>query len=98
MSHDLCFMCDNEVDVKFSPCGHTAMCRECAQGAKRCPVCKVSHNCSLKQAPDTCTCTCMSTIGLESVEHQTGYHACTCSFKFPSRQLTFCYILLITTP
>ena len=40
---ELCFLCDNMVDVKFSPCGHAAMCSACAPKAKRCPVCKVSR-------------------------------------------------------
>ena len=42
---DLCFMCDNRVDVKFSPCGHATICSQCAPTcrAKRCPVCKVSR-------------------------------------------------------
>ena len=39
---DLCSLCDNVVDVKFSPCGHAVMCNQCAPKAKRCPVCKVS--------------------------------------------------------
>ena len=42
ISHDLCFMCDNNVDVRFFPCGHAAMCSECVPKAKRCPICKVS--------------------------------------------------------
>ena len=30
------------MDVKFEPCGHAVMCAECAQRAKKCPICKVS--------------------------------------------------------
>ncbi|XP_064403437.1 uncharacterized protein LOC135348948 [Halichondria panicea] len=35
-----CFLCEAPVDVKFKPCGHVVMCAECAQRAKKCPICK----------------------------------------------------------
>ena len=38
----LCCMCDQEVNVRLSPCGHTVMCSDCAHIAKRCPTCRVS--------------------------------------------------------
>ena len=37
----LCALCENPADVKFEPCGHVTMCSDCADRAKRCPVCKV---------------------------------------------------------
>jgi len=37
---ELCFLCDNPTDVRFQPCGHSAMCSECAPRAKRCPTCR----------------------------------------------------------
>ena len=37
-----CFLCEGPCDITFQPCGHTAMCAECAQPVKRCPICKVS--------------------------------------------------------
>lgn len=38
----LCELCEEEpVNVKFLPCGHTALCRLCAVRAVRCLVCKV---------------------------------------------------------
>jgi E3 ubiquitin-protein ligase mind-bomb len=37
----LCCMCDQEVNVRLSPCGHTVMCSDCAHIAKRCPTCRV---------------------------------------------------------
>ena len=40
-----CFLCEGSCDISFQPCGHTAMCAECAQPVKRCPTCQVS--CSL---------------------------------------------------
>ena len=39
-----CFLCEGPCDITFQPCGHTAMCAECAERAepvKRCPACKV---------------------------------------------------------
>ena len=36
-----CVLCENPADVKFEPCGHIIMCKECADRAKRCPICKV---------------------------------------------------------
>ena len=39
----LCCMCDQEVNVRLSPCGHTVMCSDCAHIARRCPTCRVSH-------------------------------------------------------
>lgn len=38
-----CFLCDNPANVKFEPCGHCLMCSQCAEKAKRCPTCRVSH-------------------------------------------------------
>ena len=38
---ELCVLCENPADVKFEPCGHVTMCSDCADRAKRCPVCKV---------------------------------------------------------
>ena len=38
---ELCVLCESPADVKFEPCGHTIMCKECADRAKRCPNCKV---------------------------------------------------------
>ena len=38
---ELCVLCENLADVKFEPCGHVTMCSDCADRAKRCPVCKV---------------------------------------------------------
>ena len=38
---ELCVLCENPADVKFEPCGHITMCSDCADRAKRCPVCKV---------------------------------------------------------
>ena len=38
---DVCYLCDNSVDVQIEPCGHAAMCNKCAQRAKRCPICRV---------------------------------------------------------
>ena len=43
-----CFLCEGLCDITFQPCGHTAMCAECAEPVKRCPTCKVGQNCSLK--------------------------------------------------
>ena len=37
-----CFLCEGPCDITFQPCGHTAMCAECAEPVKRCPTCKVS--------------------------------------------------------
>ena len=37
-----CFLCEGPCDITFQPCGHTAMCAECAEPVKRCPICKVS--------------------------------------------------------
>ena len=39
-----CFLCEGPCDITFQPCGHTAMCAECAQPVKRCPTCKVSNS------------------------------------------------------
>lgn len=39
--HNLCFLCEAPVDVKFEPCGHALMCHDCAKRAKKCPTCKV---------------------------------------------------------
>ena len=39
--HDICFLCEAPVDVKFEPCGHALMCHNCADRAKKCPTCKV---------------------------------------------------------
>ena len=39
--HDVCFLCELPVDVKFEPCGHALMCNQCAERAKKCPTCKV---------------------------------------------------------
>ena len=39
---DKCFLCDNVMNAKFSPCGHVSMCMNCAPKALRCPLCKVS--------------------------------------------------------
>ncbi|CAI8025486.1 E3 ubiquitin-protein ligase mib1 [Geodia barretti] len=36
----VCFLCEASVDVKFEPCGHALMCRNCADRAKKCPLCK----------------------------------------------------------
>jgi E3 ubiquitin-protein ligase mind-bomb len=38
--HDICFLCEAPVDVKFEPCGHALMCHNCADRAKKCPTCK----------------------------------------------------------
>ena len=37
-----CFLCEGPCDISFQPCGHTAMCAECAGSVKRCPTCRVS--------------------------------------------------------
>ena len=37
-----CFLCEGPCDIYFQPCGHTAMCAECAQPITKCPICKVS--------------------------------------------------------
>ena len=37
-----CILCDAVVDICLKPCGHTALCRECASRAKKCPTCRVS--------------------------------------------------------
>ena len=37
-----CFLCEGPCDITFQPCGHTAMCAECAEPVKRCTTCKVS--------------------------------------------------------
>lgn len=42
--HDVCFLCEAPVDVKFEPCGHALMCHNCADRAKKCPTCKVLYN------------------------------------------------------
>ena len=39
-----CLLCEGPCDITFQPCGHTAMCAECAQPVKRCPICKVSYS------------------------------------------------------
>ena len=41
----VCFLCEASVDVKFEPCGHALMCRNCADRAKKCPLCKVCSLC-----------------------------------------------------
>jgi hypothetical protein len=35
----LCCLCDLEINAVLSPCGHSVMCMDCANIAKRCPVC-----------------------------------------------------------
>ena len=38
---DTCLSCDKKPNVKFSPCGHTNMCSDCAVALKRCIECRV---------------------------------------------------------
>ena len=41
----LCQLCEEHpASIRFSPCGHTVLCSECAQRAKKCLQCKVSHS------------------------------------------------------
>jgi len=40
---DECYLCESPASVRFSPCGHTAMCSACAPRAKKCPTCRVSE-------------------------------------------------------
>ena len=35
-------LCEGPCDITFQPCGHTAMCAECAEPVRWCPTCKVS--------------------------------------------------------
>jgi ankyrin repeat protein len=35
-----CYLCEGPCDVRFQPCGHTAMCAVCAEPVKRCPTCR----------------------------------------------------------
>ena len=39
---NLCCLCEKEISVRLSPCGHAIMCSDCASQAKRCPQCRVS--------------------------------------------------------
>ena len=36
-----CLLCDEPIDVRIEPCGHTVLCRSHANTAKRCPQCRV---------------------------------------------------------
>ena len=38
---DTCLLCDEPVDVRIEPCGHTVLCHSHANTAKRCPQCRV---------------------------------------------------------
>ena len=38
---EACLLCDEPVDVRIEPCGHTVLCRSHANTAKRCPQCRV---------------------------------------------------------
>ena len=40
---NLCCLCEKEISVRLSPCGHAIMCSDCASEAKRCPKCRVSN-------------------------------------------------------
>lgn len=37
-----CFLCESVVDVQLEPCNHAILCNDCAQRAKKCPLCRVS--------------------------------------------------------
>ena len=41
MAAELCFLCEDPIDIKFEPCGHAVMCSACAQRTRKCPICKV---------------------------------------------------------
>ena len=39
-----CLLCeDHPASIRFSPCGHTVLCSECAQRATKCLQCRVSQ-------------------------------------------------------
>ena len=38
---EACLLCDEPIDVRIEPCGHTVLCRSHANTAKRCPQCRV---------------------------------------------------------
>ncbi|XP_064385298.1 uncharacterized protein LOC135334154 [Halichondria panicea] len=42
MAAELCFLCEDPIDIKFEPCGHAVMCSACAQRTRKCPICKAA--------------------------------------------------------